>query len=230
MTIWSLVNTLNALARYDHHVAWYDEFASTESFVQLREHAVALLGPARGRCLDLGCGTGLALPLLEAAGWDVTGVEVSDGQLARARERGTNVMRADAHELPFDDGAFDAVISLLTHTDFDDVRAVFAEAARVLRSGGVFVYAGVHPVFASPFALPLEDGTTLFQPGYRATGWHTVSRYPDRPGIRSRVGVNHIPLAALFNAVLDTGLILTRVDEPREEDPPLTIALRAEKR
>jgi hypothetical protein len=42
--------------------------------------------------------------------------------------------------------------------------------------------------------------------------------------------VNHIPLAALFNAVLDTGLVLTRVDEPREEDPPLTIALRAEKR
>jgi len=218
------------MARYDSHVDWYDEFASTESFVQLREHAVALLGPARGRCLDLGCGTGLALPLLEAAGWDVTGVEVSDGQLARARERGRNVMRADAHELPFEDGAFDAVVSILTHTDFDDLRAVFAEAARVVSPGGVFVYAGVHPVFASPFALPLEDGTTLFQQGYRVTGWHTVSRYPDRPGIRARVGVNHIPLAALFNAVLDTGLILTRVDEPREEDPPLTIALRAEKR
>ena len=218
------------VARYDAHVDWYDEFASTGSFVQLREHAVALLGPASGRCLDLGCGTGLALPLLEAAGWDVTGVEVSDGQLARARERGGNVLQADAHQLPFEDGSFDAVVSILTHTDFDDTRAVFAEVARVLRSGGVFVYAGVHPVFASPFALPQADGTTVFQPGYRVTGWHTVSRYPDRPGIRSKVGVNHLPLSDLFNAVLDTGLILTRVDEPREEDPPLTIALRAEKR
>jgi SAM-dependent methyltransferase len=218
------------VARYDAHVDWYEEFASTPSFVELREHAVALLGPAGGRCLDLGCGTGLAFPLLDAAGWDVIGVEVSEGQIARARDRGVNVLKADAHELPFEDGSFDAVISILTHTDFDDARAVFAEVARVLRHGGVFAYAGVHPVFASPFALPQEDGTTVFQPGYRNTGWHTVSRYPDRPGIRSRVGVNHVPLSDLLNAVLDTGLILTRVDEPRAEDPPLSIAFRAEKR
>jgi SAM-dependent methyltransferase len=219
-----------SMARYDAHVDWYDEFASTTSFVELREHAVELLGPAGGRCLDLGCGCGHALPLLEAAGWDTTGVEISQGQLARARERGKNVVHADAHALPFEDGSFDAVVSILTHTDFDDARLAFAEAARVLRSGGVFVYAGVHPVFASPFALPQKDGTTLFQPGYRVAGWHTVSRYPDRPGIRSKVGVHHIPLAALLNAVVDTGLVLTRVDEPRDEDPPLTLAFRAEKR
>jgi SAM-dependent methyltransferase len=230
VTIQSHVNTLNDVARYDTHVEWYDEFASTRSFVELRQHAVALLGPARGRCLDLGCGTGLALPVLEEAGWETIGVDTSDGQLARARMRGAHVLQADAHRLPFADASFDAVVSILTHTDFDDTRAVFAEAARVLRRGGVFVYAGVHPVFASPFALPQEDGTTVFRPGYRVGGWHTVSRYPDRPGIRSKVGVNHIPLAALFNAVLDTGLILTQVDEPREEDPPLSIALRAEKR
>ncbi len=218
------------MPRYDAHVEWYDELASTEPYVELRRHAVALLGPAEGRCLDLGCGTGLAFPLLEAAGWEVVGVEISHGQLARACERGADVVCADAHELPFADGAFEAVISLFTHTDFDDVRGAFAEAARVLRPGGVFVYAGVHPVFASPFALPQEDGTTLFTPGYRVPGWHTTSRYPDRPGIRARVGVNHIPLAALLHAVLDTGLVLTRVDEPRAEDPPKTIALRAEKR
>ena len=218
------------MARYDQHVEWYDELASTPSFVALREHAVGLLGPARGRCLDLGCGTGLALPLLEAAGWDAVGVDVSEGQLDHARERGANVLQADAHDLPFENESFDAVVSIFTHTDFDDARGVFAEAARVLRPSGVFVYAGVHPVFASPFALPQEDGTTIFQPGYRVTGWYTVSRYPDRPGIRSRVGVNHLPLSELLNAVLDTGLVLMRLDEPRDEDPPLSIALRAVKR
>ena len=217
------------MGRYDAHVDWYDGFASTSSFVELRRHAVALLGPASGRCLDVGCGTGLALPLLEEAGWDAVGIEVSEGQLARARERGARVLHGDAHALPFEAGSFDAVVSILTHTDFDDTRVAFAEVARVLRPGGVFVYAGVHPVFASPFALPQDDGTTLFQKGYRTTGWHTVSRYPDRPGIRSKVGVNHMPLAALFNAVLDTGLIVTRVDEPRGEDPPLSIALRTVK-
>jgi SAM-dependent methyltransferase len=220
------------IARYDGHAAWYDDFASTESFVRLREHVVALLGPGPGRCLDLGCGTGLALPLLAEAGWTMTGVDASAAQLARAEERasGAELLRADAHDLPFAAASFDAVVSVLTHTDFDDAAAAFAEAARVLRRDGAFVYAGVHPCFASPFAQPLGDGTVLLVPGYRRSGWETVSRYPDRPGIRSRVGVNHIPLSRLVTVVLEAGLTLTQFDEPREEDPPLTLALRAEKR
>jgi SAM-dependent methyltransferase len=221
-----------SIARYDDHVTWYDELASTEPFVRLREHVVALLGRGPGRCLDLGCGTGLALPLLVRDGWAVTGVDASAAQLARAapRANGAALLQADAHDLPFDDGSFDAVVSILTHTDFDDAAAAFREAARVLASGGVLVYAGVHPCFASPFARPQEDGTVLLVAGYRRSGWETVSRYPDRPGIRSRVGVNHIPLSQLVSNVLDAGLVLTDFDEPRGEDPPLTIALRAEKR
>jgi SAM-dependent methyltransferase len=220
------------VARYDGHADWYDEFASTEPFARLREHVVTLLGTGPGACLDVGCGTGLALPLLARAGWAVTGVDASPEQLARARDRAPDatVLEADAHALPFDPGSFDAVVSILTHTDLDDAATAFREVARVLRRGGVFVYAGVHPCFASPFAQPVGDGTVLLVPGYRRSGWETVSRYPDRPGIRSRVGVNHIPLSRLVSHVLDAGLTLTHFDEPREEDPPLTLALRAEKR
>lgn len=219
-------------SRYDPHTGWYDEFASTEPFVRLREHVVALLGSGPGRCLDLGCGTGLALALLAGAGWSVTGVDASERQLAAARRRAQDaeLLQADAHALPFPDGSFDAVVSILTHTDFDDAAAALGEAARVLARGGVFVYAGVHPCFGSPFAQPLEDGTTLLHPGYRRAGWETVSRDPDNAGIRSRVGVNHIPLAHLVAGVLDAGLTLTTFEEPGERDPPLFLALRAEKR
>jgi len=218
-------------ARYDPHTAWYDEFASTEPFVRLREHVVRLLGPGPGRCLDLGCGTGLALSLLEDAGWSVTAVDASTEQLAPARERAPNaeLLQADAHALPFDEGSFDAVVSILTHTDFDDAAAVFREVTRVLAPLGAFVYAGVHPCFGSPFAQALEDGTTLLHPGYRSVGWETVSRDPDNPGIRSRVGINHIPLSNLVSAVLGAGLKLVALDEPGERDPPLFLALRADK-
>jgi SAM-dependent methyltransferase len=169
---------------------------------------------------------------LAEAGWEVTGVDASSEQLALARTRApqVEVLQADAHALPFADGSFQAVVSILTHTDFDDASAVFCEVVRVLEPGGVFVYAGVHPCFGSPFAQPLEDGTTLLHPGYRRVGWETVSRDPDNPGIRSRVGVNHIPLARLLSAVLDAGLTLTTFEEPGERDPPLFLALRAEKR
>src|SRR4051794_25386278 len=99
-------------ARYDPHTAWYDEFASTEPFVQLRRHVVHLLGPGPGRCLDVGCGTGLTLGPLGDAVWTVTGVDASSEQIAVARERaaGAELLQADAHALPFADESFDAVV------------------------------------------------------------------------------------------------------------------------
>src|SRR4051812_9983004 len=107
-------------ARYDGHTAWYDAFASGELFESLRRDAVTLLGDGPGRCLDLGCGTGRSAPHLRAVGWSVVGVDVSADQLEAAAELCDDVRLADAHALPFEDASFDAVISLLTHTDFDD--------------------------------------------------------------------------------------------------------------
>jgi SAM-dependent methyltransferase len=217
-------------ARYDGHTEWYEGFSSGPMFTATREAAVALVGKGPGRCLDLGCGTGLALPLLSAAGWTVVGTDVSTDQLAVARTRATDVVQADAHDLPFDDGAFDAVVSIFTHTDFDDAARVFAEVHRVLRHGGVFAYAGVHPCFASPFVEHRDDGPWLVHPGYRQDVWNLVSRNPDVPGISSRVGFHHLPLASLLNAVLGSGLVLTHAVEPGEGDPPLSFGFRAEKR
>ncbi len=194
---------------------------------------VGYLGSGPGRCLDLGCGTGLAVPLLAAAGWSVVGVDASADQLAAARQRVATLAelhQADAHALPFENESFQGAVSILTHTDFDDATAVFREVARVLAPGGVFVYGGVHPVFGSPLARPLDDGTTLFEPGYRESGWQTVSGDPDKPGIRSRVGINHTTLAGLFTSVLEAGFTLTAIEEPGERDPPLFLVLRLEKR
>jgi SAM-dependent methyltransferase len=73
-------------ARYDGQAEWYESFAAAELFVEAREAAVRLLGHGSGRCLDLGCGTGRAIPLLAAAGWRVTGVDVSRDQLRVAEE------------------------------------------------------------------------------------------------------------------------------------------------
>ncbi len=42
------------------------------------------------------------------AGWTTSGVDVSEGQLRLARERGCDVVRADCKDVPFDGGSFDA--------------------------------------------------------------------------------------------------------------------------
>jgi len=103
-----------------------------------------LLGrvPGLARVLDLPCGTGRLLPALERAGYRVVGADVSLEMLragrARERERVPRV-QADATRLPFQSGAFDAVVSVrfLFHLQPEERRAALAELGRVSGDGVV---------------------------------------------------------------------------------------------
>jgi SAM-dependent methyltransferase len=213
--------------RYDGVAEWYDAFVRSVDHTPVVLDALErLLGTGPGRCLDLGCGTGIAFPVLARLGWSIVGVDTSADQLAVARPHadsvGAQLIVADASRLPFEAESFDAVISLLTHTDFDDLRVAFREAARVLRPGGRFVYVGIHPCFASSVVDRRGEGPPVLQAGYRRQGWH-----PDARGeVRERVGVNHVPLAELLNAVLAAGIRLEQVEEPKGDDYPLLLALQ----
>jgi len=97
------------------------------------------------RVLDLASGSGVMSDVLETRGqtarttsW-VVGLDLSEAELKEARRRGrTNpLVRADAADLPFADDSFDAVLSSAGLMVVGRVGRVLAEAARVLRSGGV---------------------------------------------------------------------------------------------
>jgi SAM-dependent methyltransferase len=223
-------------ARYDGQTDWYESLAAGEAHAAMHRFAVTLLGPGPGRCLDLGCGTGRAIPLLQEAGWTVVGTDVSADQLDVARHNVgvATLVRADGHELPFADAEFDAVVSLFTHTDFDDLAAAFAEAGRVLKPGGRFVYVGPHPCFGNPMiaradAAELPDAVAIVRPGYPEAGWRTLPAGPDDSRIRARVGINHVPLAQFLNAIAGAGLSIGRVEEPGGDDPPIYIAVAAQR-
>jgi SAM-dependent methyltransferase len=220
--------SLPPAARYDGLAGWYDREVRRLHVSTTATDALArLLGPGAGRCLDLGCGSGIAVPALAGLGWRVVGVDLSGDQVRMARAHvgaGVALVQADAAELPFDDGSFEAVVSLLTHTDLDDPEGAVAEAARVLRPGGRLVYVGVHPCFVSPFVERRPTGSHLLHPGYRQRGWRRQGPGLGQ-GIRPRVGVNHLPLADLVGAFLAAGLTLTHLEEPGDEDYPLLIAL-----
>ncbi len=96
-----------------------------------------LVAGARGRALDLGCGTGRNLPLY-AAGVRVVGVDPAAPSLGRARRRAPAVplVRARAEALPFRAGVFDTVVCGLVFCSVPDPRAGLAEVRRVLRPGG----------------------------------------------------------------------------------------------
>src|ERR1700730_13002637 len=185
-------------ARYDSYTCWYDERLT--SFVErARPLLTAWLGPGPGRCLELGCGGGIHLRPLADAGWSVVGLDISAGQLAVAqrRRRIKCLVRGDGAILPSAADSFDAAFAAFIQTDVDDWSATAAEAARVVRRGGRVVCIGIHPCFVGPFSRYTGLAVPQLFPGYRRTErTHIGPGLGD--GIARRVGVGHVPLAALF--------------------------------
>ena len=100
--------------------------------------------------LDLGCGGGhVAFALAPAAG-EVTACDLSPAMLAAvaaeaARRGHANIttVEASAEALPFADGRFDLVASRYSAHHWGDLCAGLAEARRVLKPGGMAVFADV---------------------------------------------------------------------------------------
>lgn len=106
---------------------------------------LAALGASPRRVLDLGIGTGRELPMLLDAGHSVVGIDASPGMIAECNKRARTVPihLGDFYEpLPWDGASFDAAIALhgtLAHPPFEGAHAqLFAEIARVLRTGALF--------------------------------------------------------------------------------------------
>jgi SAM-dependent methyltransferase len=103
---------------------------------------LAAVGVAAGqRALDVGCGPGaLTRALAGALGADhVAAVDPSPPfvEACRARVPGADVRLAAAEQLPFDDGAFDVVLSQLVVNFMTDAPAGVREMCRVARPGAV---------------------------------------------------------------------------------------------
>lgn len=97
-------------------------------------------GVAPGRVLDVGCSTGLFLHEMDLAGWQVQGVELSEGAADYARQRfGLEVFTGMLEDAPLAEGSFDVITfwDVLEHVYSPS--ATLALAARLLKPGGLVV-------------------------------------------------------------------------------------------
>ncbi|MCX5740928.1 MAG: class I SAM-dependent methyltransferase [Proteobacteria bacterium] len=113
--------------------------------VFIHKHGLSL-DDRPGPWLDLSCGPGAFARALAAAapGALIVGLDISKAMLDVSAQRTggyTNVVlvRADAHALPFIDGAFGGVNNAGALHAYDDPELVFREIRRVLRPGGIYV-------------------------------------------------------------------------------------------
>lgn len=94
-----------------------------------------------GPALDVGCGTGVLAERLARAGYAMTGVDPSQGMLdvLTARAPSVTAVLGSGTDLPFDDDAFQLVLSVATlhHiAEPEAVRRTLHEMVRVARPGG----------------------------------------------------------------------------------------------
>lgn len=98
-----------------------------------------VVGPAQGRVLEVGAGTGLNFHHYGAHA-DVDAIEPDPHMLRRARPRahrhGVRLIQAGAESLPFEDHAFDAVVATFVFCTIPDPVAAARELGRVLKPGG----------------------------------------------------------------------------------------------
>jgi SAM-dependent methyltransferase len=120
----------------------------------LTEADARLLGDVTGaRVLEVGAGAAHCSRWLAARGASVVASDVSAAMLAGARRLNAvtgvvvPLVEADARTLPFADAAFDVVFTSFGAIPFvPDAARLHAEAARVLRAGGRWVFSVTHPM------------------------------------------------------------------------------------
>ena len=167
--------------------------------------------------IDIGCGEGRFCRLLAEQGAVVTGVDLTEALIERAREVGSKretYLLGDAEDLEgvADDG-FDLAVSYVVLVDLVDYRRSIREAYRVLRPGGRFIVCNIHPIRT---AVKSTDGwisdrsRKLFYPvdNYTEEGEREFLWWSG-PFINM-----HRTLSSYVSAFLDAGFVLEALQEP----------------
>ena len=160
---------------YTNYAKVYDHIFG-KIFHDGREHAVRHLNLSTGeRVLEVGVGTGLALPFYPRF-CEVVGVDLSEGMLAKCRERvqvlgleHVSLKRMDASAMEFPDDSFDAVMAAYVVTAVPDYRKVMLEMIRVCKPGGCIILLN-HFSNGNPVINTIEK---ILSPFCKHLGWRT---------------------------------------------------------
>jgi SAM-dependent methyltransferase len=95
--------------------------------------------PARGRFLDVGCGSGEVLAVARDRGWDAVGAEPVEQSAELARQRGLDVRTGLVQDVDIDERAWDVVAAFHVLEHITDGVAFLQLLARYARPGGLVV-------------------------------------------------------------------------------------------
>ena len=155
-----------------------------EAFFQ-RLHSYGI-GTAGQNVLDLGTGSGVLPRSMIQYGAAWTGADISEGQIAMARElsadAGIDYIVCPADAIPAPDGTFDAVTACQCFWYFPEETAI-PEIRRVLKPGGRFaILFMMHLADQSPIVRKSEELVLKYNPGWSGAGYKRAE-LPKRPWV-----------------------------------------------
>lgn len=184
----------------------------------LATHEVlARLGAVAGLdVLEIGCGDGRNCVEMARRGARVTGVDVSDAQIARAQERvkaaglSLRLLHSDAADLsPLPDASFDAIVSIYVFPYVAEMTDSLAECARLLRPGGRLIFAQDHPIRACFWDEEMQEESVLPARSYFEKApmrW----RFPETEAVMTS---QHRTLDWWFSTLHEVGFTVTVLQE-----------------
>lgn len=170
--------------------------------------------------VELGCGTGYVSAWMARRGARVTGIDLSENQLATAQRLAAEhdvhltLLHGNAEETPFADATFDFAISEYGAAIWCDPNVWIREAWRILKPGGRLVFLAHHPqaTVSSPLDGSIVD-RTLHRPyfGMHRVDWTAVEQDPG--GIEFTM-----PISDWFALFRDVGFTIENLQEPRPKE------------
>jgi SAM-dependent methyltransferase len=198
-------------------------------------HFLAFMPKIAGRkVIDLGCGEGTNTRRFAQLGGHLTGIDISEALIARARAEESKAPLGIRYEVdsfarlePFGDASFDCALSTMALMDGPDFAAAMRATHRVLRSGGELCFSILHPCFVTPVLRWLREGEDGAYLGLQVGRYFDKVPFVERWRFSKRPApetvepfeVPHFPrtLSDYLNAVCDAGFRIARLDEPRPE-------------
>ncbi|RAL22769.1 class I SAM-dependent methyltransferase [Lujinxingia litoralis] len=213
---------------YDEFAAWYERERHDGYHRLIDDLEVDLVSRyGRGKdCLEVGCGTGLILERVSRVARRAAGIDLSPGMLEQARARGLEVSEGCATELPFEDASFDVVYSFKVLAHVEDIRKAVAEAARVVRPGGVLLLEFYNPKSIRYLAKNLGGPQKISEETRESavyTRWddpETIAGYlPEDVELMEWAGVRVFTPAAFLHKVPVVGSTLRKLEFVARDSP-----------
>jgi ubiquinone/menaquinone biosynthesis C-methylase UbiE len=209
---------------YDDIADWYAEWSRGDvRGDSLFEPVGRIIGDVHGqRLCDLACGEGRVARYLADHGADVLGIDTSTRLLSIAASRNSpetplvDYLRDDAQRLDsVPDALFDGVVCHMALMDISDLQPTVSTVFRILRPGAWFVLSILHPCFHTPTSdeqTEVNGKVSRTVSGYWNEGFWRSDKRVGPPG---KIGSHHRTLSTYLNALIASGFVLERVEEPK---------------